>query len=47
MYTNENDPFFSLTLLFKKTVSYVHDHTLKNMCTEFHDNWLNSLGVKA
>ena len=46
-YTNENDLIFSLILLLLlKKVSYVHDHTLKNMYTKFHDDWLNSLRVK-
>ena len=45
MYAKENGLIFTsilLFLFFKKKVSYVHDYTLKNMCTKFHVDWLNS-----
>ena len=40
MYANENYRFF-IDIFFN--VSYVHHHTLKSMCTKFHDDWLNIL----
>ena len=47
MYANENDLIFtSILLFFLKKVYFVHDHTLKNMCTRFDDDWLNNLHVK-
>jgi len=38
--------FINIAFFFLKKVFYDQDHTLKNMCTKFHGDWLNSLLMK-